>query len=68
MKLMLITIITLLVSCGGVSEAPEIPNPEREVCYLEARIAFHQRSSNCETNECIDIESESQRLDQEACP
>lgn len=66
MKLMLIPIF--LVSCGGSPKLPNIPNPEREACYLKARLAFHQRSLNCITNECIDIESESQRLDQEACP
>lgn len=68
MKLILIPIIPLLVSCGVPPELPEVANPEREACYLKARLAFHQRASDCETDECIDMESESQRLDQEACP
>ena len=67
MKLMLL-LMALLVSCGGSLEQSEVPNPEREACYLKARLAFHQRSLNCTTDECIDSESESQRLDQEACP
>lgn len=56
-------LVLLCTGCGaaGVNQA-------RELCYAKARLGFHERADECDTEACIEDEAGQLKRDQEACP
>jgi curli biogenesis system outer membrane secretion channel CsgG len=70
MKLMLgkLTPCLALLALACAEAAPYVPATATSACYKDASKRYTERTDKCRDKACVDSETESYRLEQEACP